>query len=363
MTRNLLLHLAFTAAICLQMMGCGAEDAVSEPDVAASPAHGLDRDTLRESARGIFGTLPAEAVSAKNPVTPEKITLGRILYYEPRLSKGQDISCNSCHALDSFGADAGSTSVGHRGQRGARNSPTVYNAAFHMAQFWDGRAPDVEEQAKGPVLNPIEMAMPDEATVLEVLRSIPGYAPLFSAAFPEDADPITYHNMALAIGAFERRLVTPSPFDAFLEGDDEALSDAQLLGLSTFTEVGCITCHNGPVVGGAIFQKLGLVVPYETEDPGRMAVTGNEGDRGFFKVPSLRNVERTAPYFHDGSIGTLDRAIRLMAKHQLGRTLDDDQVDSIRSFLESLTGSIDRKFVAIPELPKNGPDTPPGDRS
>ncbi len=292
MRRRLGLSIVPAAVACLCLQACGVEEPAHGTDVAASPTRALDPERLRETARGIFGTLPAEAVSAENPVTPEKIELGRILYYEPRLSKGQDISCNSCHALDSFGVDARPTSVGHRGQHGDRNSPTVYNAAFHVAQFWDGRAPNVEEQAKGPVLNSIEMAMPDEEAVLAVLHSIAGYAPLFAAAFPEDEDPITYHNMALAIGAFERRLVTPSPFDAFLAGDGDALSDAQLRGLSTFIEVGCITCHNGPVIGGAIFQKLGLVVPYETEDLGRMAVTGNEADRGYFKVPCATSSAR-----------------------------------------------------------------------
>jgi cytochrome c peroxidase len=339
------------------------------PAAAAAPAaqppapEPLDRSALRERAQRIFGTLPDEASNPKNPITPEKITLGRMLYYDPRLSKNQDVSCNTCHPLDRHGVDGEPTSTGHKGQHGVRNAPTVYNAAFHMAQFWDGRAADVEEQAKGPVLNPVEMAMPSEESVVVVLKSIPGYAPLFAAAFPDDADPITYDNMARAIGVFERRLVTPSRFDAFLDGEDGALSDAELQGMATFLDVGCNFCHNGPVVGGNSYQKLGLVKPYETDDQGRFDVTGQESDRHVFKVPSLRNVAKTGPWFHDGSKKTLDDAVRTMADHQLGKTLSDEQVESIVTFLTSLGGEVDMEYIAMPELPESGPDTPAPDPS
>jgi cytochrome c peroxidase len=234
----------------------------------------------------------------------------------------------------------------------------VYNAALHIAQFWDGRAADVEEQAKGPVLNPVEMAMPSPADVVVVLKSIPGYAPLFAAAFPGEPDPITFDNMALAIAAFERRLMTPGPFDKFLEGDDAALTPAQRAGLQTFIATGCITCHNGATVGGRMFQKLGLVEPYPTQDVGREKVTGNEADRFVFKVASLRNVAKTGPWFMDGSITDLNQAIRLMARHQLGKQLTDPDVASIRAFLESLTGTPDASYIAKPELPPSGPSTP-----
>ena len=212
-------------------------------------------------------------------MTEAKITLGRMLYYDTRFSKAQQISCNSCHGLATSGVDGEPTSPGHRGQRGARNSPSVYNAAFHVAQFWDGRAADVEEQAKGPVLNPIEMGMPGEAQVIAVIRSIPGYPPLFQAAFPGEKDPISYDNFARAIGAFERRLVTSDRFDAFLEGNDTALTDTEVAGLETFLDTGCTTCHMGPTIGGKLFQKLGLVEPYPTKDTGRFEVTKNEADR------------------------------------------------------------------------------------
>lgn len=343
-------------------LGC-SEQAPQHPIPTPEPAapSGPDRAALRERATTVLGELPDEASNPANPVTPEKIALGRMLYYDARLSKNHDVSCNTCHDLANHGVDAGPTSVGHRGQRGDRNAPTVYNAALQFREFWDGRAADVEEQAKVPVLDPIEMAMPDEVTVVGVIRSIPGYAPLFEAAFPEDAEAIDYENMARAIGAFERRLLTPSRFDAFVDGQDSALTDEELAGLALFLDTGCTTCHNGAPIGGLLYQKLGLVTPYPTEDAGRARVSGNPAEEGFFKVPSLRNVADTAPYFHDGSIATLDEAVRLMARHQLGRELDPEQVESILVFLRSLSGTIDPEYVAQPELPESGPTTPAPD--
>jgi len=333
---------------------------IAEEVVEVAPA-GPDRPALRERARAAFGELPDVAASATNPVTAEKITLGRMLYFDTRLSKNHDISCNSCHDLAAFGVDGEPTSPGHKGQRGERNSPTVYNAALHIAEFWDGRAPDVEAQAKGPVLNPVEMAMPSEEAVVAVLASIPGYAPLFAAAFPEDADPIDYDNMARAIGAFERRLITADRLDAFVSGQDGALNDEQLAGLQEFLDVGCVTCHMGPTIGGGLYRKLGLVKPYPVDDPGRFSVTGDEADRFVFKVPSLRNVAMTWPYFHNGSIASLQDVIRLMGRHQLGVELSDEQVARIETFLGALTGTVDPEYIAAPELPESGPDTPAPD--
>jgi cytochrome c peroxidase len=320
-----------------------------------------DRSALQERTSAIFGLLPANADSAANPFSEEKANLGRMLYFDKRLSKNHDVSCNSCHLLDSFGQDGEATSPGHRGQRGGRNSPTVYNAAFHISQFWDGRAADVEEQAKGPVLNPIEMAMPSEESVVKVLASMPEYVAAFTKAFPTEPKALTYDNMARAIGAFERRLVTPSALDRFIAGDSSALSDDEIVGLETFIETGCITCHMGATVGGGMYQKLGLVRPYPTDDSGRFAVTGNEADRHFFKVPSLRNIERTAPYFHDGSVATIHEAIRLMAAHQLGVELSEGKVQSIATFFSSLTGTPDPAYIAPPDLPASSPNTPAPD--
>ena len=307
------------------------------------------------------GRRSLEAAAEGRTLTPERIELGRALYYDPRLSKNQDISCNSCHMLSRYGADGEPTSPGHKGQRGARNSPTSYNAAFHVAQFWDGREPDVEAQAKGPVLNPIEMAMPSPEHVVELLESIPGYAPMFRSAFPGEEDPITYDNMATAIGAFERRLVTPGRFDRFMQGEIDVLSANEADGLRLFITTGCITCHNGPAVGGAMYQKLGLVETYETKDLGRFELTGQEADRYMFKVPSLRNTAETGPWFHDGSIRSLEEAVQIMARHQLGRVLDDAEVVKISAFLRSLTGEIDTAYIARPELPESGADTPAPD--
>ncbi len=327
----------------------------------------LSREAIRARAAAVFGRLPTEVPNPENRFSEEKIKLGRMLFYDARLSKNQDVSCNSCHLLDRHGVDGEPTSLGHKGQRGDRNTPTVYNAALQIAQFWDGRAADVEEQAKGPVLNPVEMAMVSEEAAVALLESIPGYRPLFNAAFGGELRrgdaAVIYDNMARAIGAFERKLMTPSTFDAFLAGDKSALTEPQLEGLQSFIEIGCITCHAGPGVGGGMFRKLGLVKAYGTEDPGRFAVTGNETDRNVFKVPSLRNVAQTAPYFHDGSIETLDEAIRVMAEHQLGVELSADQVRSIKTFLGTLTGQIDPLYTAMPELPESGPDTPAPDPS
>jgi cytochrome c peroxidase len=319
---------------------------------------------INRNALKTFGPLPAEMTSAANPITEAKVQLGRVLYYEPRLSRSQDVSCNSCHALDAYGIDPEPVSTGFKGRKGNRNAPTVYNAAGHIAQFWDGRAPDVEQQAKGPVMNPVEMAMPSEKTAVAVLASMPEYVAMFQRAFPGQADPVTFDNMAIAIGAFERRLVTPSRWDAFLKGTEGALTDAEKAGFNKFVETGCTMCHNGVYVGGNSYQKLGLVEPWpRNADPGRFAVTKNAADRMVFKVPSLRNIDRTAPYFHDGSVAKLPQAIAMMAQYQTGRTLKPAEVESIAAWLRSLTGEIPANYVRQPVLPKSTAATPAPDRS
>jgi cytochrome c peroxidase len=308
---------------------------------------------------GAFAALPADMAAADNLSTDEKVALGRMLYFDARLSKNQDISCNSCHALEKFGVDNEPTSPGHKGQRGGRNSPTVFNAALHVAQFWDGRAANVEEQAKGPVLNPGEMAMPDSKAVEKVLSSMPEYVDAFKKAFPGDKKALSFENAAKAIAAFERKLVTPGKWDAFLGGDKAALTDAEKEGFLKFVEAGCTACHNGPAVGGQLYMKLGLVTPWPNDkDLGRFEVTKNEADKQVFKVPSLRNVEKTAPYFHDGSVATLPEAVKLMGKHQLGKDLSDADVGSIVAFLGTLTGELPKDLIAQPELPKSTAKTP-----
>ncbi len=305
-----------------------------------------------------FAPIPAEATPADYEMTEDLIDLGRILFYEPRLSINQQMSCNSCHSLPHYGVESSPTAVSHDGNAGGRNSPTVYHAAFHTAQFWDGRSPHVEDQAKGPVLAAGEMGMPSGEYVERVLTSIPGYEPLFAAAFPGELAPVTFDNAAMAIAAFERRLVTPSRFDSFLQGDASQLSEEEKQGLATFVTVGCVTCHAGATIGGGLFGKLGVVEPYATEDLGRFEVTGDDSDKHVFKVPSLRNIAKTAPYLHDGSIASLDEMVRLMGRYQLGRQLTDAQVTDIVAFLDSLTGEIPEAYIAQPELPESGPDTP-----
>ena len=285
----------------------------------------------------VFKPLPQVADSAENPVTPPKVALGRRLYSDTRLSLDNDLSCNSCHNLNNFGVDNEPTSPGHKGQRGDRNSPSSFNAALHIAQFWDGRAATVEAQALGPILNPKEMAMPSEAEVIKRLQADPATVSEFKAAFPGQADPVTYANVGNAIGAFERTLMTPSRFDRFLSGDQEALTDAEKKGGKLFVETGCVACHNGVGVGGMMYNKLGLVKPYPTKDMGRFNLTKQETDKLVFKVPSLRNVDKTGPYFHDGSIKTLPEAVSTMAEYQLGKQLTPDQVNEIVAFLKTLT--------------------------
>ena len=364
--RHLLVSLSLTLAAC-------GSDPAPQPAPAPAPADkakaapgadasGIDAPALAKRAAGVFQPLPAYMPRGEEAMSQPKVDLGRMLYYDPRISLGQDISCNSCHLLDNFGVDGEPTSPGHKGVRGDRNSPTVYNAALHVAQFWDGREPDVEAQALGPVLNPVEMAMSSDADVVAKLEAIPGYVSAFEAAFPGEDDPVTYANFGAAIGAFERGLVTPSPFDRFLQGDHTALSTQQMKGLQTFMEVGCTTCHNGAAVGGGAYFKLGLVKPYETEDVGRFAVTQSEADKHVFKVPSLRNITKTGPYFHDGSVTGLDQAVKLMGTHQLGRELTDQQVSEIIAFLDALTGTPDPAWIAQPELPEAGPGFPAPDK-
>ena len=314
---------------------------------------------VNSEAIKLFTPFPALMASSENPATAAKVKLGRMLYHDPRLSANQKISCNSCHPLDAYGAESKSVSTGFKGQKGNRNAPTVYNAAGHFVQFWDGRAATVEEQAKGPITNPVEMAMVSDAAAIRVIKSMPEYVALFQIAFLNDKEPVTYNNMALAIGAFERGLVTPSRWDAFLQGDDSALTATEKAGFNTFAATGCQWCHYGPYVGGSVYQKLGVVKPWPVQtDQGLYQLTKDENDRMVFKVPSLRNIKNTGPYFHDGSVQRLERAIGDMAVHQRGVTLSDADVKSIATWMDSLTGPLPVSYITRPELPKSTAQTP-----
>ncbi len=315
--------------------------------------------TIDEANLKVFAPLPASVAPKTAGPVEAQVALGRMLYYDARLSRSQTVACNSCHDLSKYGVDGEPTSAGFHNQRGDRNSPTVYNAAIHFVQFWDGRAPDVEAQAKGPVLNPVEMAMPDEQAVVAVLQSMPEYVTAFQKAFPGEKKPVTFDNMAIAIGTFERGLLTPSRWDKFLNGDKAALTAEEQAGAAAFVGTGCSTCHAGALLGGNLYQKIGVMKAYPDEsDPGRYKVTNSPGDKMFFKVPSLRNVARTAPYFHNGKVGTLDAAVSQMAEYQLGRQLSAPEVSSIVTFLGALTGDIPAEYIQKPELPKSTNRTP-----
>ena len=313
-----------------------------------------DRELLKR-AQGMFAALPEVAESAENPITPEKVALGKLLFHDTRLSMNGTIRCNSCHKLDNFGVDDEKTSLGDTKERGARNSPTMYNAALHSMQFWDGRAKDVEEQAGMPVLNPVEHAMPNKAFVEKRLRDSKKYTALFAAAFPDEKQPVTYRGMELAIGAFERTLMTPSPFDVYLKGDVNAMTTDAREGLALFMDIGCTTCHMGVPLGGTMFQKFGLHQDFRPltgstdADHGLMDLTKKETDKDIFKVPGLRNVAKTAPYFQDGSVADLGKAVDVMARISLKKELTPDQITKLLAFLESLTGTPPPAALEVPK--------------
>jgi cytochrome c peroxidase len=336
--------------------GGGSEQKAEQQKQAQEYAENVKLEQeIGQRARTIFKTLPALAENPDNPITPEKVALGKQLYFDVRLSKNQTQSCNTCHDLSTYGVDHKKKSPGDEGGEGDRNSPTVLNAALHTIQFWDGRAKDVEEQAGMPVMNPDEMNIPDEDFLIKRLKGIEGYQKMFAAAFPDDSDPIKFNNMEKAIGAFERTLIIPSKFDDYLKGNAGALSLAEKQGLKTFMDVGCITCHTGSLLGGNMFQKFGVHYNYweytqsDHVDDGRAKETGNEAEKYMFKVPSLRNVAETHPYFHDGSVNSLVEAIKIIAKVNLNRDLTDDETASIAVFLNALTGELPVELTQPPK--------------
>jgi cytochrome c peroxidase len=325
------------------------------PQPEPEPQAGLAPDNdqaLYEQASMRFYPLPADAPNPDNVVTVAKEELGRSLYFDKRLSFNETISCNSCHSLASFGVDNLPFSPGDFGELGGRNSPTVLNAALHLAQFWDGRAKDVEEQAGMPILNPVEMAIPSEEFLVERLDKVADYQEMFAAAFPDDDPPLTYRNITRALAAFERTLLTPARFDDYLNGDLAALTTEEKAGMEAFMMLGCSACHNGYTMGGSSFRKFGLNGEYWTHtgsdavDEGRFAVTGDPEDKYVFKVASLRNVAETGPYFHDGSVETLEDALRVMGSAQLGRSLTEEEIVGIAAFLRTLTGELPQQVAA-----------------
>jgi len=340
-----------------------AEEPAADESTETSAAEAIEAASpLMQRAQALFEVVPHTPPDLEaNPITPVKVELGKKLYFEPRLSQSWLISCNTCHNLGLGGVDLMETSIGHGWQAGPRNAPTVLNSVYNLAQFWDGRAADLMEQAQGPVQAAVEMNSTPERTV-ETLQSIPDYVEMFAEAFPGEADPVTFENMARAIEAFEATLVTPnSPFDRYLGGDDAALTEAEKQGLALFMDSGCTACHGGILLGGTSYQRFGaarnpgaeLLPP---EDRGRFAVTGDASDEFAFKVPVLRNIDLTAPYFHTGKVWSLEEAVEVMGQAQLGRDFTEEESGHITTFLLSLTG--DQPVVEYPVLPPHTADTP-----
>ena len=379
MPRLKLHQIALALAVSAALTACGEKTAqTTETPQAASAASGADAaastaavsapqnsadvsaedKALLERAQATFKPLPDLAEMQKiRPFTEEQVKLGQQLWYETRLSKGNTVSCNSCHNLATAGVDNMPTSAGHKSQFGARNPPTALNAALLGSQFWDGRAADVEEQAGGPLLNPVEMANATEADAAAKIAGIPEYQEKFKAAFPEDGA-VSFKNITAALGAFERTLLTPTRWDDYLKGNVSALSEQERKGVRAFMDNGCMSCHSGVNLGGTMFQKFGLVDgPYwkHIDDPkhdkGRADVTKKAEDEFFFRVPGLRNVERTYPYFHNGSVWELDKAVNIMAKAQLGKTLAPEDTENIVAFLKALSGNVPESARTMPELP------------
>lgn len=336
--------------------------ALTMTSVLAAPAF-ADDAALREAAKGVFEAIPLQApmLASGNAITRDKVDLGAKLFFDPRMSKSGLFSCQSCHNIGLGGVDGLETSVGHGWQAGPRNAPTMLNAVFNIAQFWDGRAPDLAEQAKGPVQTGVEMNNTPEQ-VVATLNSMPGYVDAFKASFPGEADPVTFDNFALAIEAFEATLITPnSKFDQFLMGQDGAMSDQEKAGLQLFIDTGCASCHSGINFGGngyypfGVVEKPGAAVLPEG-DKGRFAVSETADDEYVFRAAPLRNIAVTAPYFHSGKVWDLKEAVSIMANSQLGAELTEAQIDDMVAFLATLTG--EQPQVVHPTFPVSTATTP-----
>ena len=314
-------------------------------------------DPVLAQAKQVFGPLPSAILSERNPITPEKVALGKLLFYETRISVDGTVSCARCHPMGLYAADGLRKAIGNNCKINPRNAPTILNAAGQISAHWIGNRLDVEDQAKQAIIGPPSFGMASYEAAERKLKEINDYPALFQKAFPREKEPVTVDNFAKAVGAFERTLVTPSRFDAFLKGNETALNEPEKKGLQTFMQTGCVGCHSSPYVGGRMYQKFGVFEPYwkytksADIDEGRYVVTKNESDKYVFKVPSLRNAERTAPYFHDGSVDHLYDAIWIIAKVQLGKDLPKAQVEDILIFLRTLTGNIPDNGLRVPLLP------------
>jgi cytochrome c peroxidase len=340
--KKYLLLIAISFAL---IASCGKK---TDSDAKESGLNPMQETELFNKAKTLFGALPGKMPGSEND-TPDLVSLGKKLYHEKALSLNNNQSCATCHDVEKLaGVDNQITSKGSvEGKIGTRNSPTVLNAGFQIAQFWDMRAKDLVEQAKGPVLNPAEMAIKDEKAAVKAISAIAEYTALFDKAYPTAKEKITYDNIAKAIAAFERTLISKSRYDKYIAGDKTALTGAEKKGLKLFVESGCITCHTGPLFGGNMLQKMGLVKPYANEtDKGKYDLTKVETDKYMFKVAQLRNIALTAPYFHDGKAATLEEAVKTMGALNLGKEFKTEEVESIVKFLNALSDEKLEKTLA-----------------
>lgn len=339
----------FVAAGLAAVMGLIAPSAL-----LAAESAGTD---LLQQARQIFKALPQDMGTPEDPISPARVELGRMLFFETRVSIDGTVGCVKCHQPFLYGTDGLPRAIGVKDRVGPHNAPTILNAALQFVEHWTGNRKDVEDQAMQALIGPPAYGNPSYDAAMVRLNAIPGYRAMFEKAFPNEKDPVTPANWGKAIGAYERTLVSRSRFDAYLSGDANALTPKEQSGLRKFIGTGCIACHNGVGVGGGMYQKFGVVESYwdatgsKVHDEGRFVMTKQPSDMYVFKVPSLRNVARTPPYFHDGSVASLPEAVKVMAKVQLGKSLPDADADDIVAFLSSLTGTLPKDFATVPELP------------
>lgn len=354
MHKRLILQLVVST---MTVAGLLLASSIRGPVLAESAHPAVDAKKLIEEAK-TAGLAPLPAVPAPADATAEaRITLGRRLFYENRVSQDGNVSCDHCHQADLAASDGLPKAIGVFGKVNPRNAPSIFNAGLQFKQHWRGDRESLEDQAEKSLTGAASFGNPDFAAVKAKLVEIPGYKEAFAKAFPGDPDPVSSKNWGLAVAAFERTLLTPSRYDAFLAGDAKALSPAEQAGLHKFIEVGCASCHDGPGLGGGSFQKFGVVEDYwketgvATPDKGRADVTKNDADLYVFKVAQLRNVAKTAPYFHDGSVAELPRAVRIMGKVQLGKDLSDKEVGELVAFLGSLTGPVPANYLPLTPFP------------
>ena len=337
--RTMLAALALFAGV-LSLSGCGASLDI-KPDADIAPNH-------------LYMFAAITTPPTPTGVQAERVNLGRRLYYDTHLSENNTVSCNSCHLLNKYGADGRPVSLGHNNKPGARNAPTVYNSGLEFVQFWDGRAKDLTAQAAGPMMNPVEMGNTGPEQVMTAVRSNPQYVHDLKQAFPNDANAVSFQNVTASIASFENGLQTPSRWDRYLQGDTNALTAEEKHGLQVYLRTGCEACHAGKDMGGNSYEQLGAANRWaDRSDPGRAQTTKQSRDTMFFKVPSLRNVDQTGPYFHDGHVKTLEEAVRLMGEHEAGTELSDSDIHAIVTFLHALTGPIPSQYIQPPAAEKS----------